>query len=139
MRGWPGAERAIAVGHRSRVRERADEGDITGTPCLAWQITDRADIETPVVFARRMADTEAQRAAADAHYGLLVQRRRGAADAGRWWVHLPGTALADLLQAREAPVVECTVRVTLAELAPLLRRAGYGSVLITTQPREEHA
>lgn len=131
--GWPGAERAIATGHRSPVRERADLGDITGTPGLVWQVTDRGDIEQPAVFARRMVDTEEQRQAARADYGFLVQRRRKFADAGRWWVHLTGRRFAELLTEYKAPEFEAAVRLTLADLVRLLHRAGYGTPEITTQ------
>ncbi|ONI73518.1 hypothetical protein ALI144C_44970 [Actinosynnema sp. ALI-1.44] len=131
--GWPGAERAIATGHRSRVRERADLGDVTGTPCLVWQVTDRADIEQAAVFARRMVDTEQQRQAANADYGFLVQRRRKFGDAGRWWVHLTGSGFAELLTEYKAPEFEATVRLTLADLVRLLHRAGYGTENTTPQ------
>jgi hypothetical protein len=95
--GWPGAERSISTGHRSTVRERADLGDITGTPGIAWQVTDNSKLDQPAVFARRLADTETQRAAADADFGFLIQRRRGTADAGRWWVHVQSADMPGLL------------------------------------------
>lgn len=135
--GWPGAERSISTGHRSRVRERADLGDVTGTPGIAWQVTDRADLDQPAVFARRLADTEAQRAAAGADFGFLIQRRRGTADAGRWWVHVQSADMPGLLP-KDRPRFDSTVRLTLADLVPLLHRVGYGSALITKKPNEEY-
>jgi hypothetical protein len=135
--GWPGAERAIATGHRSRVRERADLGDITGTPGIAWQITDRGDLDQPAVFARRLAETEAQKQAAGAEFGFLVQRRRGASDAGRWWVHVAAVDMPGLLP-KDRPRFDSTVRMTLADLVLLLRQAGYGSALFTITPNEEY-
>lgn len=130
--GWPGAERAIATGHRSPIRERADLGDITGTPGIVWQVTDRGDIEQPAVFNRRMQETEDQRKAARADYGFLVQRRRKIADAAHWWIHLPGPVLTDMIGGSTPPWFESTVRITLADVARLLRRIGYGTTTETT-------
>ncbi|ALG06827.1 hypothetical protein [Kibdelosporangium phytohabitans] len=132
--GWPGAERAIATGHRSRIRERADLGDITGTPGLVWQVTDRGDIEQLAVMTRRLAETDAQRAAAHADYGFLVQRRRGAADPGKWWVHLGGLNFA-LLTRVEPPMFEGFVRLALSDLTRLLHRAGYGTPATSEENR----
>jgi hypothetical protein len=124
--GWPGAERAIATGHRSPIRERADLGDVTGTPGIVWQVTDRGDLDQPAVFARRLADTEAQRAGAYVEYGFLVQRRRGIRDAGRWWVHVQAADMPGLLPCDRSRF-DSTVRMTLADLVRLLHLAGYGT------------
>lgn len=127
--GWPGAERAVRTGYRTSNRVSADPGDVTGTPGLVWQVKYTTRFEWPAVFAANLAETEAQRAAAGADHGLLVQRRPRASDAGKWWVHVTGRSFAVLLTGRDAPEFDCVARVTVAELALLLRRAGYGSPL----------
>jgi hypothetical protein len=111
------------------TRSSADPGDVTGTPGLVWQMKYTARFEWPAVFAANLAETEAQRAAAGADHGLLVQRRSGTADVGKWWVHVTGRTFAVLLTGQEAPEFDCVARVTLAEFALLLRRAGYGTPL----------
>lgn len=139
--GWPHAERAIATGNRSGQRVRADLGDVTGTPGLVWQVK---NVNKPDIDGW-LAETEEQRAAADADYGLLVQQRRGQADPGMWWVHVHGSAFAHILTGEAAPFFECTVRVALREFAPYLWDAGYGtpvpvpvSALITKKPDERY-
>lgn len=127
--GWPGAERAVRTGYRTATRTSADPGDVTGTPGLVWQMKYTARFEEPGVYAANLAETEAQRAAAGADHGLLVQRRSGTADVGKWWVHVTGRSFAVLLTGQEAPEFDCVARVTLAEFAVLLRRAGYGTPL----------
>lgn len=132
VNGWPGAERAVRTGYRTTNRTSADPGDVTGTPGIVWQVKHSATFDEPAKLARHLAATEQQRAAATADLGLLVQRRTGAPDAGRWWVHITGRAFAQLLTGQPAPDFDCTARVTLAELVPLLHRAGYG-----TRPEED--
>jgi hypothetical protein len=127
--GWPGAERAVRTGYRTADRVSADPGDVTGTPGLVWQMKYTTRFEEPAVFAANLAETEAQRAAAGADHGLLVQRRAGTADVGKWWVHVTGQSFAVLLTGQPAPTFGCVARVTLAEFALLLRRAGYGTPL----------
>lgn len=134
--GWPGAERAIRTGYRTADRISADPGDVTGTPGLVWQVKHRADFEQDAVFAACLAETEQQRAAARADFGLLVQRRPGMADPGRWWVWLH---VVDLLRLHWLPDLAPTVpaptqdylqvpmRLELAGLVPLLHTAGYGT------------
>lgn len=120
--GWPNAERSIATGHRSGDRVRADWGDVIGTPGLVWQVK---NVQRPDIDAW-LAETEEQRFAAGADHGLLVQRRRGIPDPDRWWVHLYGSAFAEIFAGRIDPLDDCTVRITLGSLVPYLHDAGYG-------------
>lgn len=122
--GFPGAERSVRAGFTAHDRSIADLGDITGVPGIVFQVKDVARSDIP----KWMEETEQQRQAAEADHGLLVQRRRGTADVGKWWVHVTGRTFAVLLTGRQdAPEFECVARVTLAELVPLLWRAGYGT------------
>lgn len=94
-----------------------------------WQITGRADLDQDAVLTRRLAETEAQRVAAGADLGLLVQKRPRCADVGRWWVWLSIERLSYLYTGDpygngfiddDSPV-----RTELRHLVPLLVRAGY--------------
>lgn len=135
--GFPGAERAVRTAYRTAGRALADPGDVTGTPGLVWQVKYTLDFEEPAVLVRNLAETEQQRATVDADFGILVQRRVGAKDPGRWWVWLK---IADLYRIiRRAPkgelkepgafLGEPPVRMELAALVLLLRAADYGNPL----------
>jgi hypothetical protein len=127
--GFPGAERAVRTGYKSGNRTAIDPGDITGTPGLVWQITDRADADEPAVVERRMSDTERQRIHANAAYGFLVVKRRGFADPGRWWVWLPADVLTDLVYGHH-PVhpFGFPVRAELADIVHVVRHKGFGDL-----------
>lgn len=131
--GWPGAERAVRTGYRTATRVSADPGDVTGTPGLVWQMKYTTRFEWPAVFAANLSETEEQRVAAGADFGLLIQRRAGTADVGRWWVWLRVADLARLLRplpsARATDLGQPALRMELAGLVPLLRAAGYGTPL----------
>jgi hypothetical protein len=123
--GWPGAERAVRTGFTAADRAVADPGDITGMPGLVVQAkyVAREQIDS------WMAETEQQRAAAGADYGLLVVRRTGRADPGQWWVWLPLRGLTRIATGLgvPAPHGDTPVRLELGHLVPLLRDAGYGT------------
>ncbi|GAA3890396.1 hypothetical protein GCM10022243_64120 [Saccharothrix violaceirubra] len=130
--GWPHAERAVRTGYRSAGRLVVDPGDIVGTPLLVWQVKDQAR-----EFAEAWLDeTEQQRlgepGSVPADLGLLVVRRRGAADPGRWWVWLPAAQLVALVADAPAPPLSRPVRLELVDLVLLLRAAGYG------EPVDDH-
>lgn len=130
--GWPHAERAIATGNRSGDRVRLDPGDITGTPGLVWQVKDRADITQPAVLYAALSETEEQRGAAMADFGLLVARKRGTRDVGEWTVWMPAHQMLLLTHGREtfdvAPVSE-----RLSNVACWLRLIGYGDPIDTEE------
>lgn len=129
--GWPHAERAVRTGYTTTSRDSADPGDVIGTPGIVWQITDRGDIDQDAVLTRRLADTEAQRAAAHADIGVLVAKRRGVATPGRWWAWVPAIVIS--LDALGNVGIEnvhddwhAPVRLELAALTRLLGHFGYG-------------
>jgi hypothetical protein len=128
-------------------RASRDQGDVTGTPGVAWQVKTTTANAEPMV-RKWLAETEDQRLAAGADLGVLVVKRVGAADAGRWWAHLRLDALGAVLAritgplpaagpvARLAPLGAVTVRLgpcatpvrlELSVAVDLLRHAGYGS------------
>jgi hypothetical protein len=74
---WPNAERRALHGN-------LDLGDITGIPGLCWEIKAGARVD----LATWVDQTEQERVNAQAAYGLLVVRRRGARP-GRWYTIQP--------------------------------------------------
>ncbi|MCI2424113.1 hypothetical protein MOQ72_42635 [Saccharopolyspora sp. K220] len=122
--GFPHAERAVRTVHTTNDRHVADPGDLTGTPGITWQIKDTAR-ESLDAWLRELDE---QTAAARANIGLLVHRRRGTADPGRWWTWLRVADLGTLLDAkgRHHRDRRHPIRMELAHAAELLRAAGYG-------------
>lgn len=134
VKGYPHAERRALKGAR-------DEGDITGTPGLcfevkagkqAWEASD-ADI------AAWLAETEVERVNAKADVGILVVQRKGVGpkNAHRWWAYLTSSTLAQLVEpviavCDEVPVAP--VRLLLDDVLRLLRWAGYGEPLPANVP-----
>lgn len=134
---WPDAERAVVTGWRTTTRASGDRGDIRGTPGLVWQMKAVADMSDVEVEAA-LRDTETQAVTDGADYGVLVQRRPGKADPGRWWAWLPigdlgQLATRDLGSPLRRSAVIIPVRLQLQHLVPLLLRAGYG-ILDTDVP-----
>jgi hypothetical protein len=128
---WPHAERAVLTGWKTPSRAFEDRGDVRGTPGLVWQMKAVADLSDLEIDAA-LNDTEGQAVAAGADYGVLVQRRPGKADPGKWWAWLPigdlgQLATRDLGSPLRRSSVTIPVRLQLQHLVPLLLRAGYGA------------
>lgn len=122
--GFPNAERTVRTGYRTKSRVSRDLGDVDGTPGLVWQIKSR---ETDNVGAW-MDETLQQRQAASADVGVLIVRRAGKADPGRWWAWVPLLFLHGTVGDRRTWMTP--VRLELADLVTLLRSRGYGDPLI---------
>jgi hypothetical protein len=92
--GFPYAERRALSG-------AFDLGDITGTPCLAWEVKNHKTYSFPAW----LKETEKERQNAIADYGILVVKPNGVgvANTKDWWAVL-----------------------TLGQITNLLREAGYG-------------
>jgi hypothetical protein len=87
-----------------------------------------------------LVETEAERRNRGADVAALVLKRKGkgAANAGQWWAYVPGWAYVQLSLQTVAPSstvapadTATAVRITVAELVDLLRRAGFGDPLPT--------
>lgn len=127
--GWPGAERTVRTGYRVAARTSRDRGDIDGTPGVAWQLKDVHESRHYLVPVW-MAETELQRVASGADYGVLVVKRAGHAFPGEWWAFVSLETMRRLLGGENAPVAgEDVVRMQLDTLVVLLRRAGYGDAI----------
>lgn len=123
--GWPHAERAVRTGYRAANRTSADPGDITGCPGLVISVKDCA-VERIDTW---MTEMDAM-SASPRDLLLLVQRRRGHADPGRWWCWLRSRTLATILGAPSAGWSDSlrlgALRMELGHVVPLLHAAGYG-------------
>jgi hypothetical protein len=132
--GFPFAERLALHG-------ALDEGDVQLCPGVVLEVKGgkRAETASDALIASWLDETEAERVNRRADVAALVTKRKGkgAPNAGQWWAYLPGWAFVCLamtvhrvdvnplgmsLAHAELPAV----RITLAELVELLRRAGWG-------------
>jgi Holliday junction resolvase len=95
--GFPGAERRALGGGGAGE----DLGDITGTPCLAWEVKNHASYKIPAWLRETQIETEN----AKADFGILAVKPNGVglSNAGNWWAIM-----------------------SMAEMVRLLREAGYG-------------
>ena len=114
--GFPHAERRA-------LRGIQDAGDITGTPGVCWEVKggQAAKAAGDGQVAQWLAETERERVAARADFGVLVLQRAGIgpANAERWWAVLDiGTVSGPLY-----------VRMHLADACRYLRQLGYGQPL----------
>lgn len=121
--GFPGAERRA-------LRGRYDAGDVTGIPSVAVQVKAGAMAQDPSdQQVQRWLDEAAEQAVnAGATVPVLVLRRAGHADPGRWWAWLRSDDLVPLL-ARDVTGVrgQFPVRMRVESAAWALRAAGYGN------------
>lgn len=127
--GFPHAERAVRTGYRTNGRTAADPGDITGTPGIIWSVKDVA-VER---IDQWLADLDAMHGQDD-DVRLLVHKRRGHADPGRWWCWMRLSTLAHLVDDHLSLGASMThavpVRMELGHVIPLLHDAGYGTTTL---------
>ena len=92
--GFPMAERRALTGS-------LDQGDITGTPCLAWEVKNHKAYHIP----EWLRETEIETDNASADFGILAVKPNGVGlgNAGQWWAIM-----------------------TMDQMVKLLREAGYG-------------
>nr|QOL00360.1 hypothetical protein [uncultured organism] len=133
LNGFEGAERLALHGTQ-------DEGDATLCPGVMVEVKSGHAAETASdnQIIDWAVETEIERVNRGADIGLLVLKRKGkgAANAGQWWCILPGWAFHYLARCQylsfDSPAMSYglklpPVRLTLAEVAAMLRRAGYGT------------
>ena len=119
--GFPHAERRSLKG-------TFDQGDVTGTPGICWEVKGGAAAKTASdgLIATWLDETDLERVNARADIGVLVVQRAGIgpANAGRWWAVVNST---DFI-ATDVPL-KFPVRLYLADAVTLLRVVGYGTPL----------
>lgn len=129
---WPDARRAVSAGWRTGERTSADRGDIAGTPALCWQVKNVEGMSDADIAAARR-ETQDQAVAAGADFGLLVQRRPGKSDPGRWWCWLELSDVICLLYDADAGLkfaeYDCPSRWAVADVVDMLLGAGHGDPL----------
>ena len=125
--GFPHADRQPLRGGR-------DQGDIDITAGLIAEVKNHRGSPgvgqpAPATLAEWLRQAETERINARADHCLLIVKRTGTADPGRWWVYL---TLADLLDLAGMPDrhpasgPERWICTTLESAAALMAAAGYG-------------
>jgi len=137
--GFPEARRIVRTGYdRPGGHTAADEGDIdTGAPvtvqCKSLRPVDRMERAVP----GWLAETEAQRQTAGTDVGLLVVRRWGTTDVGRWWAYLRLPDLTGVLCVMPPDADLIPVRLEVRHAAALLHAWGYGCPDIPTSATQK--
>lgn len=126
VHGHPHAERAVRTGFRAADRASADPGDIDGIPGVVISVKDCAAEQ----LAKWLDELDAMVIGARATHGLLVHKRRGHADPGRWWCWLRVDDVVRLATEYEGgaryAVGGHPVRMELGHVVALLAVAGWG-------------
>lgn len=123
--GFPHAERRALTGN-------ADQGDITGTPGVAWEVKGGKAAETAsdAQIVEWLSEARTERLNARAEISVLVCKRRavGRDNADRWWAwfHLGDLAVVYHMDPATRSI---PVRMTLADATTVLRLMGYGEAL----------
>lgn len=129
--GFPHAERRSLKGN-------LDQGDITGTPGICWEVKGGQTAKTASdgLIDTWMTETETERRNSRSDIGILVVQRAGIgpANAGRWWAIWRIDELLALLGDLSCNVggqhllgIAPIVRMHLADAVTLLRACGYGT------------
>ena len=127
--GFPGADRIIRTGAGKDYAVRADQGDIWLCPGVIVQSKRLSPVSRMERCIKQwQAETNAQRIAAGAAFGVLIVRREGTTDVGDWWAWLTLTDLHILMESNLS-LTGVPVRLTVADAYTLLRAAGYGSAV----------
>jgi len=134
--GWPQVERTVRTGYRIARRTSEDQGDLTGTPGLTFQVKSmRPATEAERLVPQWLAETADQAQAAGGTVGVLVVRRWGPghATAGSWWAYVDALqflGLADGWNPWAYAAAELNqlvpVRLRLSDLTSMLRAWGFG-------------
>lgn len=129
--GFPHADRQPLRGGR-------DQGDITLTPGVIAEVKAYrlpTGVPTHGQLTEWMRQTEVEQENARADVGVLIVKRPGTADPGRWFAYVTAWTLAELIyagrtsEAGTSPANTAPVCLTLASLTALLRAAGWGRPL----------
>lgn len=118
---WPTARRSVAAGWSNGSTEHQDEGDLVGTPGLCFQVKNLARPLTGKMLIDTWRETAAQAFVGNRH-PIIVEKRVGSADVGRWWAHLSSRFYVELITGwRQFVPTEHLVRVELGDIIVSLR------------------
>lgn len=120
--GFPQAERAEKNGWRTDEHVSADPGDLLGVPGIVWSV--KNDVSNRITAW--LSEVESLRATHEAALAVLVVRRKGKADVGRWWAWVSLPALGTAVVGPDGRRLHGTVCMEVGDLVPMLHAAGYG-------------
>jgi hypothetical protein len=126
--GFPHAERAVRAGFATASRTVADPGDIRGCLGVVVSVKDAATERLDQWMAELDAMDDREVPMGDAPARLLVHKRRGHADPGRWWCWMRASTFAAELDNAETSFV-FPVRMEFGDAVMVLRAAGYGQAI----------
>lgn len=120
--GFPGAERAVRTGYRVGNRVVPDPGDIAGVPGMVFSV--KADQRNDI--PGWLHEIETTRHNHGAELAVLVVRRNRKGDVSRWWAWVSLPSLVRAVLGTGWHDLNGYVCMELADLVPMLHRAGYG-------------
>ena len=119
---WPKARRLVAAGWRNGSTEHQDEGDLAGVDPFCLQVK-RLSRPLTGKLLTDVWDATCTQAMAGNRHPIIIERRAGHAEVGRWWAHLSSRLYVTVLTGREQLVLsEHLVRVELGDLIHDLRQ-----------------
>lgn len=132
LAGFPGADRLTKTGAK-------DRGDVGLCPGVIVEVKNLLTAgkrgPTPAQMVDWMNQTEKERSNAGAELGILIVKREGTTDVGRWWAFLPVDDLVRLVTGKGSTLMRANeymgipVSLPVRELLQLLRFGGYGEPL----------
>ena len=128
---WPDVDRLVRTGYRTTVRQRKDNGDITGTPGIIWSVKDCERHYIAQWWAELLEmKHETPLPETQTPIRLLVVKNAGHASPGEWWCWMPlyqlVTISTGLSLAIPEPGGDDLVRCRLDTAVTRLRIFGYG-------------
>lgn len=119
---WSDARRSVSAGWRNGDARQPDRGDLTGVPGLCVQAK---NLKRPLV-GKLLADTwhevRDQAVAAGGLIPIIVEKRTGSADPGRWWLWMSAADYVEVIVGRRQFVAAPhLVRVELGDVVSDLR------------------
>lgn len=103
--GWPDAKRSVATGWSNSSTESGDVGDILGVPGFAVQVKNLKSGLTGKALDDVYQEALAQAVSLTRLTGrdsaaIIIEKRAGTADVGRWWAHLSNRTYLRMLTGR---------------------------------------
>ena len=128
--GFPGADRQPLRGGR-------DQGDVALCPGVVVEVKYHAGPAatgqpTAATLAAWLDEVDVEQSNAGAAVAFLVVKRKGTTDPGRWFAYVHLSTFVDLTDPEEPCILpdglahDPPVQLAVADLAALLRAAGYG-------------